>query len=99
MVYYNNHQPQSASGKVLFTYDVIWLENPYLRWDSHWDIYLSMDDAIPARVHWLSILNSLVIVMVLSTMIAAILVRKLRRDFPILQRLYSLRQGLHIRRI
>jgi transmembrane 9 superfamily protein 2/4 len=40
-----------------------------------------MDNAIPAKVHWLSILNSLVIVVVLSAMIGAILVRNLRRDF------------------
>jgi transmembrane 9 superfamily protein 2/4 len=37
--------------------------------------------AVPAKVHWLSIANSLVIVFVLSAMIAAILVRNLRRDF------------------
>ena len=72
--------PQPASGKVLFTYDVIWTENTELRWASRWDIYLSMDNAVPARVHWLSIANSLVIVVVLSAMIAAILVRNLRRD-------------------
>lgn len=87
MVYNSNRRPQPASGKVLFTYDVIWTENPYLHWASRWDIYLSMDDAIPARVHWLSILNSLVIVMVLSAMIAAILVRNLRRDFSRYNRL------------
>merc|ERR1719222_1267919 len=40
-----------------------------------------MDNAIPAKVHWMSIANSLVIVIVLSAMIAAILVRNLRRDF------------------
>lgn len=35
--------PQLASGKVLFTYDVIWIENLELKWASRWDIYLSMD--------------------------------------------------------
>lgn len=87
MVYNTNRKPQPASGKVLFTYDVVWTENPYLHWASRWDIYLSMDDAIPARVHWLSILNSLVIVFVLTAMIAAILVRNLRRDFSRYNRL------------
>jgi len=70
--------PQLASGKVLFTYDVTWKENEKLKWASRWDIYLSMDNAIPAKVHWLSIANSLVIVGVLSAMIAANLVRNLR---------------------
>jgi len=81
MVYARGREPQLASGKVLFTYDVIWTENKDLHWASRWDIYLSMDDAIPAKVHWLSIANSLVIVFVLSAMIAAILVRNLRRDY------------------
>lgn len=74
-------EPQPASGRVLFTYDVTWVENPDLPWASRWDIYLSMNDAIPAKIHWMSIGNSLVIVLVLSGMIAAILVRNLRRDF------------------
>merc|ERR1711966_318985 len=76
-----DREPQLASGQVLFTYDVHWVENLELKWASRWDIYLSMDNAIPAKVHWLSIANSLVIVIVLSAMIAAILVRNLRRDF------------------
>eukprot|EP00546_Thalassionema_frauenfeldii_P016584 CAMPEP_0178901666 /NCGR_PEP_ID=MMETSP0786-20121207/4162_1 /TAXON_ID=186022 /ORGANISM="Thalassionema frauenfeldii, Strain CCMP 1798" /LENGTH=551 /DNA_ID=CAMNT_0020572819 /DNA_START=12 /DNA_END=1664 /DNA_ORIENTATION=- len=81
MVTSDGREPQLASGKVLFTYDVSWIENKELHWASRWDIYLSMDNAIPAKVHWLSIANSLVIVFVLSAMIAAILVRNLRRDF------------------
>ena len=73
--------PQPASGKVLFTYDVVWKENKEVSWASRWDIYLNMDDGIPNKVHWLSISNSLVIVFVLTSMIAAILVRNLRRDY------------------
>ncbi len=81
MITAQGREPQLASGQVLFTYDVTWVENKDLKWASRWDIYLSMDNAIPAKVHWLSIANSLVIVFVLSAMIAAILVRNLRRDF------------------
>ena len=87
MIYGNGREPQEAAGRVLFTYDVIWTENKELHWASRWDVYLSMDNAIPARVHWLSIANSLVIVIVLSAMIAAILVRNLRRDFSRYNRL------------
>jgi transmembrane 9 superfamily protein 2/4 len=79
--------PQPASGKVLFTYDVTWIENKELHWASRWDIYLSMDNAVPAKVHWISIANSLVIVFVLSAMIAAILIRNLRRDISRYNRL------------
>jgi transmembrane 9 superfamily protein 2/4 len=87
MIYAHGRAPQEASGRVLFTYDVIWTENANLHWASRWDVYLSMDNAIPAKVHWLSIANSLVIVIVLSAMIAAILVRNLRRDFSRYNRL------------
>jgi len=79
--------PQPASGDVLFTYDVHWIENKDLHWASRWDIYLSMDNAIPAKVHWLSIANSLVIVSVLSAMIVAILLRNLRQDLARYNRL------------
>jgi transmembrane 9 superfamily protein 2/4 len=80
-------EPQLASGQVLFTYDVHWEENDDLHWASRWDIYLSMDNAIPAKVHWLSIANSVVIVSVLSAMIIAILLRNLRQDLARYNRL------------
>ena len=80
MVTASDQEPQLASGSVLFTYDVNWIENTKMHWSTRWDIYLTMDHAIPAKVHWLSIANSLIIVVVLSAMIAAILVRNLHRD-------------------
>jgi len=81
MVVEDGREPQPASGKALFTYDVIWTEDPNTTWASRWDVYLYMNGAVPAKVHWVSIMNSMVIVFVLSAMIAAILVRNLRRDF------------------
>jgi len=81
MVMAEGREAQPASGKVLFTYDVIWTEDPTTTWATRWDVYLNMNGAVPAKVHWVSILNSMVIVFVLSAMIAAILVRNLRRDF------------------
>ena len=72
--------PQSASGFILFTYDVTWKANRDLHWPSRWDIYLSMNHAIPAKVHLLSIAYSMVIVMVLSAVIVAIWIRLLHRD-------------------
>jgi transmembrane 9 superfamily member 2/4 len=86
MVTEDGRAPQSASGRVLFTYDVHW-QSSDIHWASRWDIYLSMDDAIPAKVHWLSIANSLVIVCVLSAMIIAILLRNLRQDLARYNRL------------
>jgi len=75
-----NSNSQLAEGPVLFTYDVLWSENKELNWASRWDVYLKVHNEYPEKIHWLSISNSMVIVIILSAMIAAILVRNLRRD-------------------
>jgi transmembrane 9 superfamily protein 2/4 len=64
-------KPQLASGQVLFTYDVIWIENIELEWTSRWDIYLTMDNAIPAEAHWFPIYSSFGILFVLSGFMVA----------------------------
>ena len=79
MVTAAGRQAQLASGKVLFTYDVLWIENLDVKWNNRWDVYL-MSGQVPAKVHWLGITNSLIVVLVLSSMIVSILVRNLRRD-------------------
>jgi transmembrane 9 superfamily protein 2/4 len=66
-----------AEGKeVIFTYDVLFLPSP-IRWASRWDTYLSMADD---QIHWFSIVNSLMIVLFLSGMVAMIMMRTLHRD-------------------
>jgi len=62
--------------EVIFTYDCVW-EHSDIAWASRWDLYLYMGDD---QVHWFSILNSLVIVFLLSGIVAMIMVRTLRRD-------------------
>lgn len=59
-----------------FTYDVHFLPSD-VRWASRWDAYLKMGDG---HVHWFSIINSLMIVVFLSGMVAMILLRTLHRD-------------------
>ncbi len=76
-----DHGSQPMSGQVLFTYDVIWKENKEVSWASRWDIYLSMDGAIPDQVHWFSITNSLVVIFVLSGLIALILIKNVKSDY------------------
>lgn len=55
------HQKVS-NGPLVFTYGVEWRESE-IKWASRWDIYLSMNHAVPDKVHWFSIVNSLLIVM------------------------------------
>ena len=63
-------------GEVVFTYDVMFKMSD-IRWASRWDTYLQMMDD---QIHWFSIINSLMILLFLSGMVAMIMVRTLRRD-------------------
>lgn len=61
---------------VIFTYDVIFKESN-VSWASRWDTYLLMGND---QIHWFSIINSLMIVIFLSGMVAMIMLRTLHRD-------------------
>lgn len=65
-----------AHDEVVFTYDVTWTPSEQ-RWVSRWDLYLKMTGG---EIHWFSILNSLMIMLFLSGMVAMILLRTLYRD-------------------
>ena len=53
------------------------LQQSDIRWASRWDTYLIMTDD---QIHWFSIINSLMIVLFLSGMVAMIMMRTLHRD-------------------
>lgn len=64
--------------EIPFTYSVKFIQNNDIRWASRWDYILQ---SLPeTRIQWFSILNSLVIVLFLSGMVAMILLRTLHRD-------------------
>lgn len=63
---------------VPFTYDVAWETSPML-WATRWDTYIA-SGAGDVKIHWFSIINSLMIVLFLSGMMAIILLRTLLRD-------------------
>jgi len=62
--------------KVVWTYSVTWEDNPTL-WSERWDRYLLITDS---QIHWFSIINSLMIVLFLTGMVAMIMMRTLRAD-------------------
>ncbi|CAH8679955.1 unnamed protein product [Schistosoma rodhaini] len=59
-----------------FTSEVVW-EPSDIKWASRWDIYLK---TASGQLHWFSIINSVVIVLFLTSVIAMILIRTLRKD-------------------
>jgi len=69
------------SGRVLnitYSYSVKFVLNNTIKWSSRWDYIL---DSMPhTNIQWFSILNSLVIVLFLSGMVAMILLRTLHKD-------------------
>eukprot|EP00516_Mucochytrium_quahogii_P000084 CAMPEP_0203757504 /NCGR_PEP_ID=MMETSP0098-20131031/10533_1 /ASSEMBLY_ACC=CAM_ASM_000208 /TAXON_ID=96639 /ORGANISM=" , Strain NY0313808BC1" /LENGTH=613 /DNA_ID=CAMNT_0050649721 /DNA_START=140 /DNA_END=1978 /DNA_ORIENTATION=- len=70
-------QIMKENQKVTWTYSVEWIESD-IPWASRWDIYLngSPDD----KIHWYSIINSLMIVLFLTGMVAMIMMRTLHKD-------------------
>ncbi|KAL3533073.1 hypothetical protein ACH5RR_006594 [Cinchona calisaya] len=74
----NSDSPQEVEDKkeIVFTYDVEFQESD-VKWASRWDTYLLMADD---QIHWFSIVNSLMIVLFLSGMVAMIMLRTLYRD-------------------
>lgn len=69
----------SEGGKkhaISWTYDFLWVSSPII-WASRWDVYLKMTDS---KIHWFSIINSMMIVFFLSAMVAVIMIRILNKD-------------------
>ncbi|PIN15964.1 Endosomal membrane protein, EMP70 [Handroanthus impetiginosus] len=62
--------------RVSFTYEVEFVKSN-IKWPSRWDAYLKMEGD---RVHWFSILNSLMVIFFLAGIVFVIFLRTVRRD-------------------
>jgi len=63
---------------IFWTYSVTWEEDSKTPWANRWDKYLRNTDP---QIHWFSIINSLMIVLFLTGMVAMIMMRTLHADF------------------
>lgn len=72
-----NFQSVEEADEVIYTYDVKWVPSA-TTWSHRWDIYLkgNPDD----EIHYFSIVNSLMIVLFLTGVVAMIMLRTLRKD-------------------
>ncbi|VFQ84790.1 unnamed protein product [Cuscuta campestris] len=61
---------------LVFTYEVAFVESD-IKWPSRWDAYLKMEGS---KVHWFSILNSLMVITFLAGIVLIIFLRTIRRD-------------------
>ncbi|KAG0042363.1 hypothetical protein BGZ83_000553, partial [Gryganskiella cystojenkinii] len=74
---------QAVSDKevvIHYTYSVQWIEDRELTWNHRWNSYLVSTDV---ETHWYSIVNSLVIVLFLSGVVALIILKTLKKDMAI----------------
>ncbi|KAJ3694627.1 hypothetical protein LUZ60_000004 [Juncus effusus] len=62
--------------KITFTYEVEF-EMSDIKWPSRWDAYLKMEGA---KIHWFSIMNSMMVVFFLAGIVFIIFLRTVRRD-------------------
>ncbi|CAM9001755.1 unnamed protein product [Rhodiola kirilowii] len=85
----NNPQEVDDKKEIIFTYDVDFEESD-VKWASRWDTYLLMNDD---QIHWFSIVNSLMIVLFLSGMVAMIMLRTLYRDISRYNELETLEEA------
>ncbi|GJP42111.1 hypothetical protein CLOM_g1701 [Closterium sp. NIES-68] len=69
-------QPIAPGETLVFSFDVLWEKSP-IQWASRWDAYLKMRGD---KVHWFSILNSLVVITCLAAAVFVILLRSVHRD-------------------
>ncbi|KAJ3276393.1 hypothetical protein HDV01_005016 [Terramyces sp. JEL0728] len=62
--------------EVAFTYTLVWNQDP-ISWGTRWDHYLHVYDP---QIHWFSIINAIVIILILASMVTMILLRALHKD-------------------
>eukprot|EP00903_Cladosiphon_okamuranus_P019925 g18312.t1 len=73
-----NRQSVEDPGQVIFTYDVKWELDEDTTWSQRWDSYLSGNPE--NEIHYFSIVNSLMITLFLTGVVAMIMLRTLRKD-------------------
>ncbi|VDO11164.1 unnamed protein product [Rodentolepis nana] len=59
-----------------YTYEVEWVSSE-IDWASRWDVYLNTGDG---QIHWFSIINSIIVIIFLTAVMAVVLLKTLRRD-------------------
>lgn len=80
--------PRDKNGKLIeqptlipYTYSVYWREDNSVTYDNRWDLYYDNDNSLASsQIHWLSLVNSLVLVCLVSLAVAVAMFRLLKTD-------------------
>lgn len=64
-----------------YTYSVYWRQDNSLSYENRWDLYYDRENSqTSSHIHWLSFINSLVLVCLVSLIVAVIMFRVLKSD-------------------
>lgn len=66
--------------EIQYTYSVQWIEDKEVTWNNRWTLYLVKTGT---EVHWYSIVNSIVIMLFLTGVVAIIILKTLKKDIAI----------------
>mmetsp|Transcript_2375 Transcript_2375/g.5035 ORF Transcript_2375/g.5035 Transcript_2375/m.5035 type:complete len:639 (-) Transcript_2375:247-2163(-) len=83
-------QVEEKNEEIIYSYDVKW-ERSELTWSQRWDVYLkgNPDD----EIHYFSIVNSLMIVLFLTGVVAMIMLRTLHKDISSYNEMQTLEEA------
>ena len=75
-------ESDDATLTIPYTYSVYWREDEKLEWQNRWDMYFVAEDD-SSNIHWLAIVNSLIISGFLTAVVAVIFARTIRGDIKV----------------
>lgn len=75
----NKNKKDTSTLTIPFTYSVYWIEDNSIQWNNRWDLYF-LNGEENDGVHWMAVMCSLVLAMLLTGTVAIIMVRTLSRD-------------------
>jgi len=83
-------QSVEVADEVVYSYDVKWEKSP-VKWSNRWDVYFkgNPDD----EIHYFSIVNSLMIVLFLTGVVAMIMLRTLHKDISSYNEMQTLEEA------
>lgn len=76
-----------------YTYSVYWREDEGLDWSKRWDMYFANEEE-STKIHWLAIINSLIISGLLTAVVAVIFTRTIRGDIKFYNKEPGLEDGM-----
>ncbi|KAH8555190.1 transmembrane 9 superfamily member 4-like [Umbelopsis sp. PMI_123] len=83
---YDRQEVSERRTTIRYSYSVTWELNKQISWEQRWEMYLLASDN---SLHWYAIINSMVIVLFMSAILAVILMKAARKDVTDDDKLYS----------